>query len=156
MRFGRKRGTQPDEPVLNYDSAIILDAEELAEGDIRRAYEDEVLPLLAAYLAEPWELSEVMESTTPSYTVAAGGRTYAVHGPGIEENSWVRASVALFDIVNRQLAAAPVRLYALNGGNELMGIVLTETEAARAQAALPPRDRPWLPDGEPPSYGQPT
>jgi hypothetical protein len=156
MRFGRKRGAQPDESVLDYDSAIILDEEELAEGDIRRAYEEEVLPRLTAYLAEPWQLSEVMDSATPSYAVAAGGRSYAVHGPGIEENSWGRATFALFDIVNRQLAAAPVWLYALNGGNELMGIVLTETEAARAQAALPPRDRPWLPSADPPSYGQPS
>jgi hypothetical protein len=38
--------------------------------------------------------------------------------------------------VNRQLGKAPVKFYALNAGNDLMGIFLTEREAAAARKTL--------------------
>jgi hypothetical protein len=53
-----------------------------------------------------------------------------------------------------ELAATGIRLYALDGGNELSGIFLTAAQAERARRALPRKtDWPYLPTSEPPWFG---
>jgi hypothetical protein len=64
------------------------------------------------------------------------------------------ARFALFDIVNRQLASHQLRLYAINGGNDLFGIFMTPGQADRAERALPRKsDWPYIPTAEPGWFG---
>jgi hypothetical protein len=140
---------------LDYESLIVLDAEDLAEGGIKQAYET-LLPHLREYVAEPLSIEERLDVDAPSYAVVAGGTEYVVYGPGVsEENSWARATFILFRIVNDQLAHADHRLYAINGGNDLGGMLLTQSEAEDARRSLPnPTDWPYLPDDSDPWCGQ--
>jgi hypothetical protein len=70
-------------------------------------------------------------------------------------NSWCRATVALFAIVNNQLKNSSHRFYAINGGNDLYGMFLTPTQAKESQNSLPNKlDWPYLPIDEEPYYGQ--
>jgi hypothetical protein len=74
---------------------------------------------------------------------------------GDEHESWGVATATLFEIVNRQLVAAPVKFYALNSGNDLTGIFLTEQQAEAARKALKHRsDWPYLPTMHAPWFGQ--
>ena len=53
------------------------------------------------------------------------------------------------------LATAPVKFYALNAGNDLMGIFLTERQAAMARKTIKRRsDWPYLPTMRAPWFGQ--
>jgi len=141
---------------LNYDELILLDAEDLAEEGIKEAYDSLLLPRLRQYVAEPLEVEEVADHDAPSYAVIAGGQEHIIYGRGVdEEGSWGRATFILFSIVNRQLAGSDYRLYAINGGNDLGGMFLTEREALWARQSLPNRtDWPYLPEDAPPWYGQ--
>lgn len=154
LHYLHQRRAAPSSP-LNYDDACALDAEDLAEGGLGRAYR-ELLPRLAPHIPTPAAVEEKMDSDTPSYSVSCQGITYPIFSPGNEDDSWGAATVALFDIVNRQLEATPYRFYALNGGNDLFGILLTPDEAEAACRALPnPTDHPYLPVLSPPWFGQP-
>jgi hypothetical protein len=63
--------------------------------------------------------------------------------------------MALFTIVNDQLATSEYRFYAINGGNDLGGMFLTPAQAAAAQKTLPNRtDWPYFPRDEADWYGQ--
>ena len=137
---------------LDYDELVLLDAAKLAEGGIKTAY-DSLLPRLRQHIATPLT---VKESANVGYTVIAGGTEYVVYTPGMdEENAWGRATVILFDLVNRQLVGSAYRLYAINGGNDLGGMFLTTREAEEARRALPePKDWPYIPIESPPWYGQ--
>lgn len=143
--------------ALNYDELVHLDAEDLAETGIREAYE-RLLPELRKYVPNPTRVEEELDGDIPRYTVRCGGIEYAIFGPELgEENggSWARATLALFYIVNRQLAGSAYRFYALNGGNDLHGMFLTPKQATEARDALTNRrDWPYLPTDEPPWYGQ--
>ena len=142
---------------LDYDDLIMLDAEELAEGDVKTAY-DSLLNQLSTFVPEPTEVREILNPDEPSYTVIAGGKEYPIFGPGLDDDegqSWGRAAYALFSIVNSQLADSTHRFYAINGGNDLGGMFLTQEQVAVAKRELPEStDWPYLPTMEHPNYGQ--
>lgn len=142
---------------IDYDQCILLDAEELAEGGIAEAYE-ELLPELRKHVPQPARVEETIDADAPSYSVRCGGREYAIYGPDLDEEDgggWGRATVALFSVVNEQLAGASHRFYAIYGGNELQGIFLTPAQAEESRASLPdPQEWPYLPTDEPPWFGQ--
>jgi hypothetical protein len=140
---------------LNYEEMVMLDAEDLAEGGIKQAY-DSLLDRLKAHVAQPLAVQERVDGDAPSYAVLVEGTEHVVYGPGVdEEDAWGRATVILFNIVNGQLAASQYRLYAINGGNDLGGMLLTEREAEEAKKSLPERsDWPYIPIDSPPWFGQ--
>src|SRR5262245_29594256 len=91
--------------TLNYDDAIPLDAEALAEGGIAEGYET-LLPELRKFVDNPSEIEEDRDDDAPSYSVRCGGAEFEIYSPELDEeegNSWGRATVALFSIVNAQL-----------------------------------------------------
>jgi hypothetical protein len=142
---------------LDYDQLIHLDAEDLAEGGIGEAY-DSLLRRLRELVPDPAEIEELLDSDAGSYAVRCGAKQFAVYGPQLEEgesNSWGRATVALFSIVNDQLESSEYRLFAINGGNDLGGMFLTPAQAQAAQQTLPNKtDWPYLPREERSWYGQ--
>ena len=144
--------------TLNYDDAIPLDAEGLAEGGIAEAYE-RLLPELRKFINNPAaRIDEYLDNDAPNYSVRCGESRFEIYAPDLDKehgNSWGRATVALFAIVNEQLQGATHRLYAINGGNDLFGMFLTPTDASAAQKSLPNKtDWPYLPKNEVPWYGQ--
>ena len=143
--------------TLDYDQWIHLDAEDLAETGIREAYES-LLSELLKYVPEVARVEEVIDNDTPRYSVRCGTKEYAIYGPEQDDdngNSWGRATVAFFSIVNDQLADSEYRFYAINGGNDLGGMFLTPADARAVQSSLPKRkDWPYLPADKPPWYGQ--
>ncbi|OEZ56928.1 hypothetical protein [Duganella sp. HH105] len=145
---------------LDYDQAIFLDAESLAEQGILSAYR-ELLPRLEKYTATPLEVIETLSNEGLGYTVAAGDRQFVIwevlEDGKQNTDGWERATVAFFQIVNASLKASPHYFYALNGGNDLFGMFLTEQEAAAARHAIAKRsDWPWSPDDKLPHYGFPV
>jgi hypothetical protein len=142
---------------LDYDKMLYLDAEDLAEGGIKRAYES-ILPALSEHISEPAQVQELLDSERGSYLVKCGGHDYLVYDPSLpdsEGQSWGRATYVFFDIVNGQLAGSDYRLFAINGGNDLGGMLLRQSECAEAQSSLPRKeDWPYLPTSEHPWYGQ--
>jgi hypothetical protein len=142
---------------LNYDDAIPLDAEALAEGGIAERYQS-LLPALRKYVKYPARIEEGRDDDVPSYAVRYGESVFEIYAPDLAEdegNSWGRATVALFSIVNAQLENSSHRFYAINGGNDLFGMFLTPAEATAAQKSLPNKsDWPYLPKDEDPWYGQ--
>ena len=143
--------------TLDYDQWIILDAEDLAETGIAKAYE-RVLPELRKYAPQPAQVEEIIDYDTPIYSVRFGGKVYAIYGPDLDEEdggSWGRATVAFFALVNEQIAGSAFHFYAVNSGNDLGGMFLSPAHANESRAALPrPQDWPYLPKDESPWYGQ--
>jgi len=142
---------------LDYNRMLRLDAEDLAEGGIRRAYQP-VREILSQYLTEPAEIQEVVDDDKPSYSVRCREQEYVIYSPALpddEGQSWGRATHAFFRIVNDQLVRSEYRLYAINGGNDLGGMFLTQGECEAARKSLPRKeDWPYLPTSEHPWYGQ--
>lgn len=142
---------------LDYNKMLRLDAEDLAEGGILRAYEP-VREILSQYVAEPAEIQELVDDGKPSYAVRCREQQYVIYSPALpddEGQSWGRASYAFFKIVNDQLTKSEYRLYAINGGNDLGGMFLTQAEFEAARTSLPRKeDWPYLPTLEHPWYGQ--
>lgn len=148
---------EPTHVGLDYERLIMLDAERLAETGIKDAY-DLVTPALAAYVGEPAILVEHVNSDSPSYSIECAGNQYVIYAPSIpgsEAESWGRATYAFFAIINAQLNGSGVRFYAINGGNDLGGMFLTQAQAEDARRTLAAKsDWPYLPSPEPPWYGQ--
>jgi hypothetical protein len=142
---------------LDYSRAIHLDAEALAEQGVVEAY-SRLLPELKTYVVSPLALREKVDTDRGIYTVSVDSYTQRIFPSplgGNEHESWGVATAALFEIVNRQLVAMPVKFYALNNGNDLMGIFLTEHQADSARKALKRRsDWPYLPTMHAPWFGQ--
>lgn len=140
--------------AIDYDAALTLDAEDLAEQGIAAAYE-ELSTELSELGIEPASVSENVDAAAGAYAVQCGGTCYSIAGLSIPaSHSWGLATHALFDIVNRQLAGQRLALYALNGGNDLFGIFMTPDQATRAQRALPRKsDWPYIPTAEPDWFG---
>ena len=140
---------------LDYDQVIPLDAEDLAEGGISRAYKS-LLPKLSQYVSQPAEIEEVIDDKQPSYAVRYRDREYRIYSPeGQQDESWGRAAYALFSIVNDQLEGSSYHLYAIGGGNDLGGIFLTLSECEAARKSLPRKmDWPYLPTLDDSWYGQ--
>jgi hypothetical protein len=146
-----------DPSPLDYDAMIQLDAENLAEGGMAEAYEL-VVPHLRKYVPQPVDLEEVRDHDTPRYAVRIGTTEHVICAPELNENessSWGRATYVLFHIINSQLRGQPVRFYAINGGNDLGGMFLTEDAARDAQSRLPRKsDWPYIPQPDPPWFGE--
>jgi hypothetical protein len=144
----------PDTGEIDYDLAIMLDAEDLAEQGLLAAYR-ELAPHLVTLGMTPGVVTELIDSEIPEYSVTFDGGGYPIFGPGIEPYlGWGLATFALFDIVNRQLSGSDVKLYAINGGNDLLGIFMTPEQAELARKALPnQRDWPYLPTPESDWFG---
>ncbi|MFB9245122.1 hypothetical protein IV454_22245 [Massilia antarctica] len=145
---------------LDYEQLVALDAESLAEQGILTSY-SELLPRLKEYSAAPLEVTEVQSNDGLGYTVEAGGRQFVIWEvleSGKQNNDgWERATVAFFQIVNASLEASTYHFYAINGGNDLFGMFLTEQEFIAARQAIARRsDWPWLPDDRLPHYGFPV
>ena len=141
---------------LDYDKLIFLDAENLAEAGIREAY-DSLLPELRKYVPLPAQIEEVINNDKGSYAVKSGAKEFVIYAPDLDYQggeSWGRATVAFFTIVNDQLVHSGYQFYAINGGNDLGGMFLTPEEVAAAQNALPKIDWPYLPKDEADWYGQ--
>lgn len=139
--------------ALNYEEWIHLDAEDLAETGVKKAYE-QLLPKLRKYVASPAKVTERIDDDVPSYVVSCLGTDYPIYDKNDQDDSWGRAMFALFDIVNRQLAQTPYRFFAINGGNDLGGMFLTLDQAKAAKKSLARRDWPYLPVDEAPWYGE--
>jgi hypothetical protein len=141
--------------TLNYETMLALDAEELAETGIKRAY-DSMMDEFRHYVPDPAEVQEVVDSDAPSYSVKCCGVEHPMYSPDLaDEWSWGRAAYAFFKIVNDQLATSEYRLYAINGGNDLGGMFLTASECEAARRSLTrPEDWPYLPTLEDPWHGQ--
>lgn len=104
VMFAAACGKQPKE--------IPLDAEDLAEGGMNLAYQKLIVPELKKYVANPAEVVEKINAQR--YTVSSQGTTYVIYTSPDDATSWDKATVAMFDIVNRQLEGTPVRFYMLN------------------------------------------
>jgi hypothetical protein len=128
---------------LNYDKWIHLDAEDLAEMGIKKAY-DQLLPVSAAPIEERKDVDK------PSYGVICLGKEYVIFDGDDGFDSWGNATFTFFDIVNRQLEQTNYRFFAINGGNDLGGMFLTSADAEAAKKSLPNKqDWPYLPKPEP-------
>jgi hypothetical protein len=140
--------------AIDYDAALILDAEELAEQGVAAAYE-ELSRELSELGIEPASVSEHADVEAGTYVVQCGGTSYSISGQSIAaSDSWGLATYALFDIVNRQLAGQRLAMYAVNGGNDLFGIFMTPAQAERSRNALPRKsDWPYIPTAEPDWFG---
>lgn len=142
---------------LDYSELIFLDAEDLAEGGIRTAYQA-LTPKLKAYIQDPEEITEMMDHDAPSYAVRHRDVEYLIYGPDLPDKggqSWGNAAVALFSIVNVQLVNTPYRFYAINGGHDLGGMFLTPEQCEAAKKSLKKKtDWPYLPSAELSWYGQ--
>jgi hypothetical protein len=78
---------------------------------------------------------------------------YSPEVPNDEGQSFGRAAYAFFKIVNDQLTKSEYRLYAINGGNELGGMFLTQSECETARRSLPGKGNwPYLPTLDHPWY----
>ena len=141
---------------LDYEKLVTLDAEDLAEQGIAEAYRG-LIPVLSSYVAHPLEVEDLVDEDACSYSVRCNGVDHLVYSPsvsGTEQASWGRATAVFFQLVNEQLAATPVRFYAINGGNDLGGLFLTEAQAESARAALPRKeDWPYFPTLQEPWHG---
>jgi hypothetical protein len=153
--LGGGRPADPD--PLDYDQVIHLDAEDLAEQGILKAYE-KVMPQLQQYVGAPMVVTEHVNSETGTYAVSADGRTCQIWDDGAKNpDGWERATVAFFEMVNANLGSSDRRFYALYGGNDLSGIFLSLEEFAAARRAIKkPSNWPWRPVTEPPHYGYPV
>jgi len=143
--------------VLNYDDMIILDAEHLGEGGIVVSYEKDIIPVLQRYVDTPVVIFESLDAEDGVYKVLSQGKTYLIASPETEVGeNWGNATVALFEIVNHQLQDSEVRFYAINGGNDLGGMFLSEEAYNLAVNTYKRKqDWPYIPRLDPPWYGQP-
>ncbi|MFC5477969.1 hypothetical protein [Massilia suwonensis] len=154
--FEADSGSQPPADLpFDYDDLVLLDAEDLAEVGILEAYQ-QLHPQLRQYGAAEIDIAEEVDEDAGTYTVLADGIRYPIYGEGAEEDAWVLATIAFFDIVNAGLADASHRFYALYGGNDLAGIFLSDEQFRLAQRCFKrAMDRPWVPVNQPPHYGFP-
>lgn len=140
-----------------YDKAIHIDAEAIAELGMLDAYKA-ITPTLKQYVTSPSPLREIIDEMTGSYSVEANNKTYVISSPDLADKRFHyrgRATVAFFDIINRQLINSNVKFYALGRNNDLSGVFLTEREyIEQKQSGSAPFWKPYLPKLERPWYGQ--
>ena len=143
--------------ALDDDQWIHLDAEDLAEEGIGKAYR-RLLPQLSQYVAHPSEVLEMVDRDRPSYVVRCDGQDYVIWSnetPADAGSDWFRATFALFSIVNKQLEQSPIRFYAINQDNELGGMFLTPEKAFAAQQnSRNKSDWPYIPNMVGPWFGR--
>jgi hypothetical protein len=160
-KIARVTGPVDDAGKIDYGLALHLDAEDLAEEGIQDAYR-EIAACMAEHGVQGRPITENIDSSRGDYSVDFDGHLCVIWGPGgvpadsweSQADAWGLATHALFDIVNRQLAASDVRLFAIGGGNDLSGIFMSTAQAEEARRALPRKtDWPYLPTPEPPWFG---
>lgn len=123
------------EDALNYDELIILDSERLAEQGMASAYEEISDELKKrGILLSPIE--ELIDDDKGTYQVLYKDKIYSIYGDMNDKDGWAKATVALFDIINSQLINAPFLLYAVNGGNDLGGMILTKSQYDKSCKAI--------------------
>jgi hypothetical protein len=88
---------------LDYAQLVLLDAEDLAEAGIRRAYVS-LLPRLCEYVPEPADVEETVDDERATYVVSCGGQSYTVASPDVEHDSWALANLCALS--HRQRPAA--------------------------------------------------
>ena len=136
--------------ALDYEKAIGLDAEALAELGIKERYE-EIRMHLRNYIDKTADIQEKIDGDAPSYSIIYHNETYVIFSPLQDDqtHSWERATYTLFHIINDQLKDHDVKFYALYGGNKLEGIFLTDEEYQKAKKALREKsEHPYLPSNE--------
>jgi hypothetical protein len=140
---------------LNYDHAILLDAEDLAEGGINKAIETIQADLNRAKI--PVKLSAVKETHGEIGSIEYKNKTIVFFDSEKENNDhlWALATYALFFVVNDQLEDSGYKLYAVNGGNDLVGFLLRDNEYRAAIKVTDVDNRPYLPSDKPPMFGYP-
>ena len=67
---------------LDYDKMLLLDAENLAEGGVLRAYQS-VLNVLTQHGVEPRQVEEFVDNNKPSYSVRSGDQEYLIYAPAL-------------------------------------------------------------------------
>lgn len=141
---------------LDYDEMYFLDAESLCEGGITEAYE-EIMPALMKLVKEPASIEEYKDCENTMYSVTSQSKIFEIYGPNLEDDegqSWGRAAYALFSIVNMQLENQDIKLYAVNGGNDLGGFLLTSDQYEDSKKTNSEKsDWPYIFKLEHPSYG---
>ena len=138
---------------LDYDKLHLLDAENLAEEGSGDPYK-RLLPELNKYLDNPAALSEQRDPDIPFYKVQCNGDEFLIYSGDLAESeaeSWSRATFCLFSVINKQLAHRGTRFNAIDSGNDLGGMFLTEEEAMRVHKSLSRKsDWPYIPMAEVP------
>ena len=141
--------------VINYDELLFLDAENLAEVGMAEGYE-QIKTEFGKRKITLSSIEEIVDDEHGTYHVKHAGKTYCIYSGKNDTNSWSNATVALFEIVNSQLQELDLHLYALNGGNDLCGTILTESEFAKAREQLISKtDWPYIPEHGDDWLGQP-
>ncbi|WP_448954896.1 hypothetical protein [Labrys neptuniae] len=143
--------------TLNYDEAIHLDAEDLAETGLGEAY-DIIRPQLQHYVKEPASIQELIDSETGRYSVLFSENEYVIFSNHQHENiheSWGNATYIFLKIINDQLLKSDYKFYALYNGNDLQGIFLRPEDVEREKHCLENSQHwPYLPTPVQPWYGQ--
>ncbi len=145
------------EDPIPYDLSIDLDAEDLAELGMAEAYE-RVRPEIERLGGAPETLREHVDETEGSYAIEYRGIVYPISGGEIGvADGWGTAAAVFFEIVNGQMEGTSYRLYAVNHGNDLSGVFLTDAQFEAASAFHgATEDAPFLPTRIGPWFGQPT
>ena len=150
---------QASAEALDYEQAIHLDAEALAEFGIKDAYA-KLIPVMARHGIVLAPLIEEIAPNGEAYAVSIGSNRYVVfEARNLKATTidllWGMAASMFFKLVNDQLEQTPFRFYALNGGNDLMGMVLTPEQAEASKSAIDNHeDWPYFPEHSAPWYGQ--
>src|SRR6516162_2176329 len=101
--------------TLDYDQLILLDAEDLAEAGIGEAYES-LLPELQKYVPQPAQVEELIDNDAGRYAIKSGTMEFVIYARELHDEggeSWGRATVAFFTIINDQLTNSQYRFYAI-------------------------------------------
>ena len=127
--------------------ATRIDAEELIEGSFSSLY-DEVRKKLIKHGIELEEdcIEEDVDTSEGVTTVSYNDQEYILCNNDIED-SWERGAYVFFMIINSQIYDKNLKFYAVNGGNDLSGILLKKSEGARLMKLFAnDEDLPYIPE----------
>ena len=127
--------------------ATRIDAEELIEGSFSSMY-DEVRKKLIKHGIELEEdcIEEDVDTSEGVTTVSYNDQEYILCNNDIED-SWERGAYVFFMIINSQIYDKNLKFYAVNGGNDLSGILLKKSEGARLMKLFAnDEDLPYIPE----------
>ena len=127
--------------------ATRIDAEELIEGSFSSLYDD-VREKLIKHGIELEEdcIEEDVDTSEGVTTVSYNDQEYILCNNDIED-SWERGAYVFFMIINSQIYDKNLKFYAVNGGNDLSGILLKKSEVARLMKSFPgDEDLPYIPE----------
>lgn len=108
--------------------------------------------MISSLGGKPDTLREITDEAIGTYAIEHRGSVYPVSGGRISaEQGWANAAAVLFEVVNRQMEGSEYRFYALDHGNGLQGVFLTERQFTAARAFhRKGTDIPFVPTREPP------